>query len=76
MTIHRGSSLVPHKCSQIAFCTPGRVSEKLENLETRFEEKTHSLEAKEEAREKSILDLKNDNFKLCEEIRFDFKSKL
>ena len=42
----------------------GRVSEKLEDLETR-------LEAKEEAREKAILDLKKENFNLCEEIRFD-----
>ena len=47
----------------------GRVSEKLENLETRFEEKSLSLVAKDEAKDKSILDLRNDNFKLCEEIR-------
>ena len=40
------------------------MSEKLEDLETRLEEK-------DEAREKAILDLKKDNFNLCEEIRLE-----
>ena len=53
---------MPH--CHCAIFLPGRVSEKLEDLETRLEEK-------DEAREKAILDLKKDNFNLCEEIRLE-----